>query len=319
MVYILFVLWFVFLLKWADLLVEGASSLAKRFAWSEIIIWLTIVAFGTSLPEFAVNITSSISWNPSLILGNILWSNIANILLVLGVAAMFYPLQLQKNTVFKEIPFSLLGVVILAIALHGGLNWNIELSSLARVEWVVLLVFFVFFMGYVFRITKKKEDLPVEVQIPRYSVKKSILVIVLWLVWLIFWGYWIVNGAVIIATKFGIAQSVIGLTIIAVWTSLPELATSIVAAIKRKTDIAIGNIVWSNIFNIFFVLWASSLIAPIPAYKLVNRDIIVLLVASVILFLFVLIGKKFVVKKYQWRIMVSLYFCYLALVIFKIV
>lgn len=317
MVYVLFVVGFFFLIKWANVFVDGASSLAKRFSLSDIVIGLTIVAFGTSAPELVVNIISSAAWNSWLALGNILWSNIANVALILWISAIIYPLKLTKRTVFLQIPFSVLAVVLLGMMINDWFTDWFATSVLTRIDWLVLLLFFAFFMWYIFHIAKKKEDLPMDVNIEKMSLMKSLVCIGLWLLGLTVWWKWIVDGAVAIAQYFGVAQSVVGLTIVALWTSLPELATSIVAVMKKKSDIAIGNVVGSNIFNILWVLGLSAIIHPIAGTWDTNRDVFFTLLVSAILFVFVLIGKKFVLQRYQWWIMVLLYLLYMGIVIWS--
>lgn len=313
MVYILFILWFILLIKWADLLVDWASSLAKRFSLSDMIIGLTIVAFGTSAPELVVSLVSSVSWNSWLLLGNILWSNIANIVLILWISAAIYPLTLTKRTVFIEIPFSILAVALLVILINDNFFGG-TFSSISRLDGIILLLFFALFMRYIIRISQKKDDLPMEVNIQSMSLKKIIVYIVLWLSGLIVWWKWIVDGAIIIAQSFGIAESVIGLSIVAIWTSLPELATSVVAVMKKKSDIAIWNVVGSNIFNILWVLWISAIISPISSWIHTNRDIWFTFLVTCLLFVFVFLGKKFVLQRYQWPIMILIYILYMGIV-----
>lgn len=315
MVYLLFVVWFVLLIKWADMLVEWASSLAKKFAISDIIIWLTIVAFGTSAPELVVNIVSSISWSSWLVLGNVLWSNIANIVLILWISAIIYPLAITKRTIFVEIPFSILAVVLLGIMTSDMFFTHGALSVVTRVDGIILLFFFALFLWYIFHIARKKQDLPVEVNIVKMSLPKMIVYIVLGLAALTLWWKWIVNGAIAISTLLWLSESVVWLTIVALWTSLPELATSVVAVLKKKSDIAIGNVVGSNIFNILRVLWISAVISPVSTNVHTNRDVWFTLLVSCILFAFVLLGKKFVLQKYQWWIMVALYVLYMFIVV----
>lgn len=317
MVYILFVLWFLLLIKWAHFLVDGASALAKRFSLSDIVIWLTIVAFGTSAPELVVNVISSISWNSWLVIGNVLWSNIANILLILWISAIVYPLVITKRTTFIELPFSIFAALLLGIVINDWYLHGIDVSLISRIDGVILLFFFVLFMWYIFYITKRKQDLSVEVDIKPISLTMMIIYIVLWLIGLTVWWEWIVNGAVKLSEVFWLSQSVIWLTIVALWTSLPELTTSIVAVMKKKSDIAVGNIVWSNIFNILWVLWISAIISPISHNFYTNRDVWFTLLVSGLLFVFILFGKKFVLQRYQWWIMVLLYIVYMGIVFFS--
>lgn len=316
MIYVLFFLWFFLLITWADLLVDGASALAKKFSLSDIVIWLTIVALGTSAPELVVNVVSSLSWNSWLAIGNVLWSNIANILLILWISALVYPLTLKKKTTFVEIPFSLFSVFFLAILANDIYLRGLDVSLISRIDGLLLLLFFVLFVRYIFYITKKKQDLPIEASIVSMPLGKMITYIALWLIGLLVWGEWIVRGAVSLSEIFWISQSVVWLTIVALGTSLPELTTCVVAVMKKKPDIAIGNIVWSNIFNILWVLWVSASIFPIPMTDHTNRDLLFTALVTGILFVFIFFGKKFVLQRYQWWIMVLLYILYMIFALF---
>lgn len=310
--YILFIIWFFILIKWADLLVGWASSIALKFKISPLVIWLTIVAFWTSTPEFAVNIFSATKWETDLAIWNILWSNIANILLILWVTSIIYPVQAKLSTIWKEIPFALLWAVMLGILANDKLiDWDLT-SQISRIDAFVLIWFFIIFLYYTFWIAKVDwEKTPEEEDIKEVAVWKSVLYIILWLVGLTLWGKWIVDGAVNLATAFGMSKSVIGLTIVAIWTSLPELATSVVAAMKKQSDIAIWNIVWSNIFNIFWILWFTGILTTIPFSASSNIDILMTIFASILLFVFMFLGKRHRIDRWEWIIMVGIYIGYL--------
>lgn len=319
LLYILFVLWFIVLIKWADTLVSGASSLALKFRISPLVIGLTIVAFWTSTPELAVNIFSALDWKTDLAIGNILWSNIANILLILWVTAIIYPVQAKLSTVWKEIPFALLWSIMLGILANDiFFNWAVS-SELSRSDALVLLWFFVIFLYYIFWISKAAwEKTPEEEWISEIPVWKSIFFIIIWLTGLTLWGKWIVDGAIEIASYFWMSETVIGLSVVAIGTSLPELATSVVAALKKQSDIAIWNVVWSNIFNIFWILWITGLITPISFSENSNIDIFMAILASILLFVFMFIGKKHKIGRSEWIFMILLYFSYLTYLIIKI-
>lgn len=312
--YILFVLGFIILIKGADLLVDGSASIAKRLHISSIVIGLTIVAFGTSAPEFIVNIFASAQGNTDIAIGNILGSNIANILLILGVASIVYPLVTKKNTVWKEIPLALLAAVLLAVLVNdtlidGGIN-----SGLTRIDGIVLLAFFIIFLYYTFGISKVSGEAS-DLNIKQLSYLKSSLFIFAGLAGLVLGGKWIVDGAVKIAEIFNVSQSLIGLTVVAIGTSLPELATSAIAAYKKQTDIAIGNVVGSSIFNIFWILGFSALIRPLPFSSDSNSDIIVTVFASLILFIIMFVGKKHTIERWQGILMVVMYISYIVFLI----
>lgn len=309
--YFLFVLGFVFLIKGADLLVEGSSSIAKKLKISSIVIGLTIVAFGTSAPEFIVNIFASAKGNTDIAIGNILGSNIANIFLILGISALIYPLTAKKNTVIKEIPLSLLAAVIVGLMANDALIDGHGFSAITRIDGFILLAFFVIFLYYTFGITKSTEDLIEKEDVKVLTSSRSIFFILLGLLGLVFGGKWIVDGAIKIAEIFGVSQSLIGLTVVAIGTSLPELATSAVAAYRKQSDIAIGNVVGSNIFNIFWILGFSAVVHPLPFNPTSNRDILMAIFASVLLFVAMFVGKKRVVERWQGACMIGIYVFYI--------
>ena len=315
--YILFILGFYVLIKGADLLVDGAVAIAQKMKISSIVIGLTIVAFGTSAPELVVNILSSIKGTSEIAIGNILGSNIVNILLILGVSAMFYSLTTKKNTVWKEIPFSLLAAVLLGVLVNDRLIDGYNLSELSRTDGIIFLSFFIIFIYYTFGIAKIREKMDDEVEVVNMSYLKSAVFIFLGIIGLVLGGKWIVEGAVEIAEYFHVSQSLIGLTIVAIGTSLPELATSIVAAYKKHADIAVGNVVGSNIFNIFFVLGISAIIKPLPFNAVFDFDIMITILASLILFFIMFVGKKHTITKNEGFIMVSLYIFYIAFLVGK--
>lgn len=316
--YILFVIGFVLLIKGADLLVDGSVSVAKRARISSIVIWLTIVAFGTSMPELVVNLFASATGNTAIAIGNVLGSNIANIFLILWISAIIFPLVSKRNTSRKEIPLSLLAALVVGLLANDLLiDGNMRYSGLTRIDGFILIVFFSLFMVYIFSIAKEKDvEVVTELdEMKKMSKLKSILYIVLWLIGLAVWGKWIVDGAVHIATVLGVSQSLIGLTIVAIGTSLPELATSAIAAYKKETDIAIGNVVWSNIFNIFWVLWLSAIIRPLPFTQASNPDILMTIAASLILFIALFVGKKHIIQRWQGVMFVLIYIAYVVFLV----
>ncbi|MGW8184526.1 MAG: calcium/sodium antiporter [Candidatus Moraniibacteriota bacterium] len=315
--YILFVVGFYLLIKGADLLVDGAASVAQRLKISSIVIGLTIVAFGTSAPELVVNVLASFKGNTDIAIGNILGSNIANILLILGISAMIYPLKTKENTIWKEIPLSLLAAILLGVMANDLRIDGATYSGLTRTDGIALISFFVIFIYYTFGIAKVKDNFDAEVEIKNYSQLKAGVFIIMGIAGLVVGGKWIVDGATKIAELFNVSQSLIGLTVVAIGTSLPELATSAVAAYKKHTDIAIGNIVGSNIFNIFWILGISSIIRPLPFDTTFDFDIVVMVLASAILFFIMFVGKKHTITKREGFLMVSLYVFYLAFLLGK--
>lgn len=309
--YLLLVLGFIILIKGADLLVEGSAAVARRFNVSSIVIGLTIVAFGTSAPELVVNLFAATQGNTEIALGNILGSNIVNIFLILGIAAMVYPLATKKNTVWKEIPLSLLAAILLGVLVNDIRIDHNFFAGLTRIDGIVLISFFIIFLYYTFGISKVTGETTEINAVKHISSLKAAAYIIGGLAGLVIGGKWIVDGAVAIAEIFQISQSLIGLTVVAIGTSLPELATSVIAAYKKQSDIAIGNVVGSNIFNIFWILGLSSIIRPLPFNSSSDIDIIMTIAASAVLFFIMFIGKKHTIERWQGVIMVLIYVSYI--------
>ncbi|MEJ2085411.1 MAG: calcium/sodium antiporter [Acidobacteriota bacterium] len=304
---------FVILIKGADLLVDGASAIAKRLDISDLAIGLTVVAFGTSTPELAVNILASASGNTDLAIGNVLGSNIANVLLILGVSAAIYPLTVSDGTVRKEIPLSLLAVLVLGLMANDhGIDGD-SLSRLTRSDGLVLLGFFSIFLYYSFGISRQVDGFDEHLELPERSLAVSVSLVLGGLIGLTVGARWIVEGAVAIATRLGMSESLVGLTIVAIGTSLPELATSAMAAYRKNVDIAVGNVVGSNIFNIFFVLGISSTIKPLPFQSRSNFDLGVVLVSSLLLFLTMWTGRRRTLDRWEGVVLLAGYVGYLAL------
>jgi cation:H+ antiporter len=309
--YILIIIWFVLLIKWADFLVDGASSLAKKLRISDLVIGLTIVAFGTSAPELVVNVIGSMSDANDLVLGNIIWSNIANILLILWLTASIKALTISRSTTWKEIPFALLGSLVLAVMINDELFARASASSLSLADGIVLLCFFIIFMYYTVEIVRSRPDEEQEEIMTPLPSRKSTLMVIGWIAGLARWGNMVVNNATILATMRWRSEKLIGLTILAIGTSLPELATSIVAVTKSKANIAVGNIVWSNIFNVFFVLGITAIVSPVAFDSANNVDIIINLLVHILLFAVLFIGKKRTLQRWQGVVFVILYLAFL--------
>ncbi|MBK7107751.1 MAG: calcium/sodium antiporter [Chitinophagales bacterium] len=296
-------------------LVDGASSLAKKWKVNDLVIGLTVVAFGTSSPELAVNIFASISGNSEMAIGNIIGSNIFNILLILGVASIIFPLTVHSNTVFKEIPLSLLAAIIVFVCVNDILINHDSISEIDRTDGLILIAFFIIFMYYTFIIAKSTSPDEIE-SYNILPVWKTLVLLLTGFCGLIIGAKFMVDGATGIAESLGMSQRVIGLTIVAAGTSVPELATSVVAAMKKKSDIAVGNVVGSNIFNIFFILGLSSVIKPIPVGPGVNLDVIVCIAATVILFFLVSVEKHHRIVRSHGIIFILLYIAYVTYLIF---
>lgn len=277
---------FVILIQGANFLVNGASSLAKRFNVSNLAIGLTIVAFGTSAPELIVNLIGSLSGRNDAVFGNVIGSNNFNLLFILGIAGVIYPLVVQRNTVKFEIPISLLGALVVYFLVNDVRILNKETNILSRIDGIVLLAFFILFMLYIYRTMKRTDEYDQTQEIKVYGQWLSTGYVILGLVMLVGGGKLVVDNAVEIAKQYGLSEKLIGLTILAAGTSLPELATSAVAAYKKNTDIAIGNVVGSNIFNMFFILGITSIVSPVQFNAALNFDILVLSGATIILMVF---------------------------------
>ena len=316
LVYVYIVIGFIILIKGASFLVEGATSVARKFKVPDLVIGLTIVAFGTSAPELFVNVISSVKGNPALAIGNILGSNIANILLVLGLAALIRPLEVGKGTVWKEIPFLFFTSLLLGFLANDIIFFKNSNSFIGRVDGLVFLGFFILFMIYSFKIAKPSY-MSEEVPEKEYSVGKSVFLMFIGLIGLSLGGKFIVDSAIEIARRFGMEDVLIGLTVVAIGTTLPEIATSVVAAYKKKMDIAIGNVVGSNIFNILFVLGISSIIKPIPFYSVENISMLIVILASLLLFVTMFTLKKNKLDRWEGAIFLLLYAGYLAYLIFQ--
>lgn len=307
--FLLLLVGFVALVYGADKLVDGASALAKKYNVPNIVIGLTIVAFGTSAPELVVNLFASLNHNSDLALGNIVGSNIFNIMGILGISALIYPLSVKTNTTWLEIPLALLSAIVMLVLANDVIIDGAESSLISRIDGLVLLSLFTIFMVYNFTMMLKGgEDEQVEAL--NISKIKSTLYIIGGLVLLVVGGRLIVNSAVNIAQVLGVTPRVIGLTIISIGTSLPELATSIIAARKKNPDIAIGNVVGSNIFNAFFILGTSATIYPVTTQPGSNIDLTLNIVASLLLFLFIFTGRRHILDRWEGVVFLVGYVAY---------
>lgn len=303
----------------SDWLVEGASSLAKRLRISDLAIGLTIVAFGTSAPELVVSVVSAIQGNVDISVANVLGSNIFNILAILGIAAIIYPLTVTKSTIWKEIPFSLLAVLVLGFMVNSFRIDSVGDSTITGSDAMILLSFFVIFLYYVYGMMKhapkdEADGLPEGAQM---SLGKSAIWITGGLIGLVIGGRFTVDGAVTVATWLGVSQTLIGLTIVAAGTSLPELATSVQAARKKKSDIAVGNIVGSNLFNVFLILGVAGLIRPLPISDALLFDGAIASAATFLLFASMFIGRKHKIDRWQGVGYLLLYVAYVGYLIVR--
>jgi len=319
---LLIIVGMVLLIKGGDLLVDGASSLARRFNISELAIGLTVVAFGTSAPELVVSLAAAVGDHSQIALGNVIGSNNFNLLAILGITGVIAPIAVQKNTIRLEIPFSLLAAIILYSLAKFNFFPNEE-NMITRIDAVILLIFFILFLFYVYKNMKTgaSDGLPsggeesAETGAKTLSLLKSILFVVFGLAFLVVGGEVVVNSAVALAKAMKISEKIIGLTIIALGTSLPELVTSITAIIKKSSDIAIGNIIGSNIFNIFLIIGTSAVVKPIEYSSVFDRDIYFLFLGTLLLLLAMFIGSKKKLDRWQAAIFLLLYAGYVVYLI----
>lgn len=296
----------VLLVKGADWLVDGASKLAKRLGVTDLVIGLTIVAFGTSMPEFVVNMVSVADGATDLAITNILGSNIINTLVILGCSALVCPLVAQRSTIRLDIPLNIVaGVLVLVFVFISS---PMEPKGLSRIEGLALLVVFAAFLVYTFYTAKA--DATTTTESTPFPLWKCVVLILAGLVGLVVGGEMIVKSAVAIARYCGVAEAVIGLTIVALGTSLPELATSVVAAFKHNNDIAIGNVVGSNIFNVFFILGTSAIIKHLPVYPGIEIDAALVAVSALAVWL-LLCNKNRSINRWGGALLLVLYAGYL--------
>lgn len=302
----LIVVGFVSLIFGANWLVDGATSLAKKYKVSDLAIGLTIVAFGTSAPELVVNIIGSLNGYSDIVLGNIIGSNNFNLFIILGISGLIMPIAVQSSTAWKEIPISLL-VVIIVLFFINDFNFSAP-TYLSRLDSIILLVLFLTFLYYIFRQMKSDSVITAD-----YVQKSSFTVwglILLGLAGLIVGGQLVVINSVKIANSLGVSEKIIGLTIVAAGTSLPELVTSIVAATKRNSDIAIGNVIGSNIFNVLLILSISGLIQPITYNPKFNLDFYIFIGGTAFLIISMLTGQRKKLDRWEAGILLGFYLLY---------
>ncbi len=299
---------FALLVKGADWLVDGASSFAKQLGVTDLVIGLTVVAFGTSMPEFVVNMVSVADGATDLAITNILGSNSINTLVILGCSALVYPVVAQRDTIRIDIPLNILAGVMVAAFVLVTMPFE-TFKGLSRIEGMTLLTIFAAFLIHTVRTAK--QDVPAQDNTAALPLWKCMLLVLLGLVCLVAGGEMIVKSATTVARRFGVAESVIGLTVVALGTSLPELATSVVAAFKRNSDIAIGNVVGSNIFNVFFILGTSALIKPLPVYQNIETDIFLTAFSAALVWLLLIINKKRTITRFGGAVMLIVYAAYL--------
>ena len=306
----------------ADKLTDGATGLARRFNVTEMVIGLTVVAFGTSLPEFVTSFMSALKGSSEISIGNIVGSNTFNVLMIVGCSALVSPIVISKSTIHKDIPFAILATLsLIVVSLDAVLDGGQFENLISRTDGLMLLGLFAVFMFYTFSIARNKDgagEQPQALQIAPMSYGRIFLYVILGLAGLVFGGNLFVDAATEIALSMGVSETVVGLTLVAAGTSLPELATSIVAALKKaarkgSSAIAIGNVVGSNIFNIFFVMGFCATVSPMPVGSISYFDLGLMLLSVLILWCFSY--TKRTIERWEGGVMVAVYLVYLAYLI----
>lgn len=302
----------------ANILTDGSAAIARRFHISDLVIGLTIVAFGTSAPELVISVVSALHGSAEMAIGNVVGSNIFNILMIIGCTALVLPIKVGEGTMTKEIPLVILSSLVLFVCANDVLLNGAATNVISRSDGLLLLGFFSIFMGYTFAIARSGGDETGEDQkVKPMPMWKSVLYMVGGLAGLIAGGEFFVDGASGLARSWGVSESIIGLTLVAGGTSLPELATSITAALKKKPGIAVGNVIGSNLFNIFFVLGTSATVSPLALGNIDNFDLAVLIAASLMLWLVGWFFKQRTITRAEGALMVACYVVYTAYLIAK--
>lgn len=314
--FVLFPIGFYLLMKGADMLVDGSASIAKHFKVSDLVIGLTVVSFGTSAPELLVSVKSSLQGVSDIAIGNVFGSNVANVFLILGVASLISSMRVQKNTVITEIPFTLTATLLVGFLANVSFTEKPDILELSRLDGAIILGFFFLFMLYIFSLAKEK-SFEEDDEIQEIPMRKSVLYIVLGMAALYLGGEWVVNGAVDIAKRIGFSDKFIGLTIVAFGTSLPELVTSAAAALKKNADIAVGNVVGSNIFNLLWILGIAASIKPLPFDREGNWDIMVMIFASAMIIFSVVVGRKLIIQRWNGIVFLLFYVSYIVYLFYR--
>lgn len=308
------VIGFILLVKGADMFVDGSSSVAKKFQIPTVVIGLTIVAFGTSAPELAVSMSAALKGSNDIAIGNVVGSNIFNTLVVLGASAALTPIAVEKGIIKKDYPLSIFSAVLLAV-LSLDIIFGADVMTISRIDGIILLVCFAFFLYSTIKSALSGKTEVEEEEIKNIPMWKSLVFIAVGLAGIVWGGDLSVEGAKAIARFFGLSEALIGLTIVAFGTSLPELVTSVIAAKKGESDIAVGNVVGSNIFNIFLIIGASATILPMNVSSSYVFDMAVLVATMVIPFIVIAKTKK--VSRAQGLIMIAAYIAYTAYLIIR--
>lgn len=299
----------VMILVGSDWLVDGASGIARKFGISEFIIGMTIVGIGTSMPELVSSVISALGGHGDMALGNVTGSNICNVLLILGVTALISPIAFTRSNVFKDLPFAVVVSLLLLMLLYTGFGQEGAALGISRVESLFLLLVFVIFMVDSFRSSKGDDG---DAEMKTMSMGKAVLLVVLGLLGLVFGGRFFVDHTVSIAERFHVSEAFISITLMAVGTSLPELATCVVAAMKGKNQLALGNVIGSNIFNISLIIGVSGLISPFEIESISTIDMAMVLVGIVMLWMAAFTFKRYKLDRIEGVIFLLVYIGYIA-------
>jgi cation:H+ antiporter len=300
-----------FLINGAHLLVGGATAIAARARVPSMVVGLTIVSFGTSMPEFLVTMISGLQHNADLAVANVIGSNIANVLLVLGLAAVIRPLPIGNATVVSEVPFSLTAALLVGFLANAALFSPYPELSISRLDGVILLFFFLLFMMYVYKMSQEGHG---RVEPPREgssSTPRAVATVLLSVVLLYFGGTWVVDGALALAADLGVDDALVGLTVVAVGTSMPEVVASAVAAYRNEADLAVGNVVGSNIFNLLWVLGSTSAVVELPFEVISNTDLVMVIAASALVILALVSSRHRMILRYHGVLFILLYAAYI--------
>ncbi len=311
MVYILFVIGFVVLILGANVMVDGASSIGRKMNISSVVIGFTIVALGTSLPELIISIFAAARGETDLAITNVLGSNIMNTLFIIGTSAFIYHIVPGKKTVLTLVSVSLFAALILGVFTNFNLFSTSTSATLSSIEGIILIFLLLAYLYFSYRFSKSESNEGQD-DIKEFTIFKSVLLILIGITGLYFGGKWVVEGAIILASDFGMSQALVGITIIAVATSLPELVTSIIAALKKNPGLALGNALGSNIFNIFLVLGVSSFIRPLPFNIDLNFDLGIMILSNLVVAFFVFTGKGKMITRTEGAIMMFAYLAYVS-------
>lgn len=317
MTYLLLLIGFALLVKGADYFVDGASKIASALRVAPMLIGLTIVAFGTSAPEASVSFIAALEGNSGVAIGNVVGSNILNATFVLGVAAIIFPLSVQSETIRKEIPFALLGAIVLLLLINDVRLQHSDINIITRTEGIILLLFFIIFLYYLFEVARANRENSENIPTDQGNISwiKNLAFTIGGLSGIVFGGNLVVENSIQIALSLGMSETLVGLTIVAVGTSLPELVTTITAALKKQNDIALGNIIGSNIFNIFFVLGASATIHPLAVDSKIFLDMWLMVFVTFLILIFS--RTHYRISKKEGAFLVAIYIIYLTFIIFR--